>query len=152
MANQPRFFNVIFTFDLGDAENGAYPFRSIQVENCYFMKRDGSFIDTAQELRQKINSANEDLIIVRRGQQNDVVIPNVNNFDTYPELFDPTTIDNREDIEVNEPYKITAGTKDYLAHFEGRDAAPTVVTGGKRRKRIKRRQTKRRKYSKRRKH
>lgn len=158
MANQPRFFNVSFNFDLGEAANGAYPFRGINVNNCFFMKRDGTFINTTQELNSYINNHNEDLIIVRRGQQGNYTIPNVNNFDTYPELFDPNNPDidrhggegNGQDIGVDEPYKITDVTKGQLEHFSGREAA--VVTGGKRRKRTKRRQTKRRKYSKRRKH
>jgi hypothetical protein len=155
MERPARFFNVSYNFDLGEAANGGYPYRRIQVNNCFFMKRDGTFINSTEEL----NSYNGDLIIVRRDQQGNYAIPSIDNFDNYPELFDPNNPDadrnrgqnNGEDIGVNEPYKITDITRGEIEHFSGREIV--AMTGGKRRKNTKRRKhTKRRKQSKRRKH
>ena len=89
MANPTKFFNVSYNFDLGEAANGDNPYRDLKINDCFFMKRDGTFITTPEEL----NSYNDDLLIVRRSQQGEYDIPNVNNFDNYPELFDPNNPD-----------------------------------------------------------
>jgi len=118
------FFDVGYYFDLGEAANGGYPFRNIQVNNCFFMKRDGTFIDTTEELKNYDN----DLLIVRRDQQGNFNIPNKNNFDNYPELFDPDNPDADrgrgegigEDIGVNNPYKITEITQREIDYFSSK--------------------------------
>jgi hypothetical protein len=148
MANPTRFFNVSYNFDLGQAANGGYPYRRIQVDNCFFVKRDGTFVNTTEEL----NNGNEDVLIVRRGPQGDYNIPDVANFDNYPELFDPNNPDaDRNNNGINEPYKITDVTKGEIENFSSRYVNTT--NGGKRRKQTKRRKhTKRRKQTKRRRH
>lgn len=156
MERPRKFFNVSYNFDLGEAANGGYPYRRIQVNNCFFMKRDGTFINTTEEL----NNYDGDLIIVRRDPQGYYDVPSVDDIDNnYPELFDPNNPDADrhrgegigQDIGVNEPYKITDVTRGEIEHFSGREIV--VVTGGKRRKQSKRRkQPKRRRHTKRRKH
>ena len=115
MENQPKFFNVRYNFDLGEAANGNNPYRQISVDNCFFMKRDGTFVNTVYELTQ-LNTPNAgDLLMVRRSPQGNYDIPNIGNFDNYPELFDPLNPDAdrhrgegpRQDIGANEPHKIT---------------------------------------------
>jgi hypothetical protein len=160
METPNKFFNVRYNFDLGQAANGGYPYRQISIDNCFFMKRNGTFVNTRQELnnitQQLNNNNNEDLLIVRRNQQGNYDIPDIGNFDNYPELFDPNNPDaNRnqgnnigEGIGINEPYKITNVTKGEIENFSSREIV--VTTGGKRKKQTKRRkQFKRRKFSKR---
>ena len=161
MATPNNFFNVRYNFDLGQDANGGYPYRQIRVDNCFFMKRNGTFINTTEELNELNNLNNEDLLIVRRNQQGNYDIPEVENFDNYPELFDPNNPDNNrnqgnnigEGIGTNEPYKITDVTKGEIENFSSRYI--NITNGGKRRKQTKRRkqskgkkQTKFKKYSK----
>ena len=138
MANPTKFFNVSYNFDLGEDANGDNPYRNLRINDCFFIKRNGTFITTPEEL----NNYNGDLLIVRRSQQGEYDTPNVDNFDNYPELFDPANPDadrNGEvggdgtDIGANKPYKITDVTKGTIEHFS---AKPTVfrVRGGQTKK------------------
>ena len=111
MAGLPTvFFNADYHFDLGEAALGNYPFRTISVNSCFFMKRDGTFVTSEFELF----STREELIIVRCVQQRNCILPDRANFDNYPELFDPNNPDayrgsegrRGQDIGENQPFKI----------------------------------------------
>lgn len=154
----PTFFNVRYNFDLGQDANGGYPYRIIRVDNCFFMKRDGTYVNTVEELNQLNIPNTEDLLIVRRSPQGNYDIPDIENFDTYPELFNPLNPDadrhggegQNQDIGANEPYKITVVTKDEIEAFSAERI--NVENGGKRKRKRKskrRKQSKRRKFSKR---
>jgi hypothetical protein len=103
---------------------------------------------------------------VRSSQGGEYDIPNVDNFDNYPELFDPLNPDADrnggqepgQDIGENLPFKITDVTRGEIENFSAKQIV-FRMRGGKRRKQTKRRkqskrrkQTKRRKQSKRRKY
>ena len=150
MEGQPTFFNVSFNFDLGESANGGYPYRTININYCFFMKHDGTFVNTVNEL----NTTEENLLVVRKPTQAAYELPDLENFNNYPELFDPDNPDadrhrgqgRGQDIGTNEPYRITYVTRGELEHFSA--SLTPIITGGKRKKQTKRK----RKYSKRRKY
>jgi hypothetical protein len=162
------FFNVKYSFNLEEREDGGNPFPRINVDNCFFMKRNGTFVNTIQSLKnlnRYNNDDDEDILIVRRSPQGNYDIPNIANFDNYPELFDPLNPDDdrhrnnspNQDIGANEPYKITNVTKGEIENFSSNYVSTSQGYNhrkqSKRRKHSKRRkQSKRIKQSKRRKH
>lgn len=114
------FFNAIFHFNLGEGPNEdgnerGYPFRTIGVRNCFFMKRNGTFVNSIDELDSFLDdheNESKDLLIVRCDQKRNCEIPNVENFNNYPELFNPSNTE--KEIAENTPYKITSTTKGEL--------------------------------------
>jgi hypothetical protein len=143
----PPRFNVTYNFELSPEDaHGGNPYRILMVNNCSFMKLDGTFVNTAEELQQLNQLNTEDLIIVRRG--NELLIPDPADFNDFPEFFDPTN--PRANVDVNEPYKITNITKGEIENLSAQRI--NVESGGKRKRKSKRRkQSKRRRQSKRRK-
>jgi len=115
MSTPIAFFNANFHFNLGEGPNKGNPFRTIDVRNCFFMKRNGTFVNSIDELDLFLDdyeNESKDLLIVRCVQKRNCEIPNVENFNNYPELLNP---DNRTtEINENTPYKITSTTKGEL--------------------------------------
>ena len=101
------------------------------------MKRNGTFVNSIDELASFLYDENEskDLLIVRCKQNCE--IPNVDNFNNYPELFNPSN--NAPKIAKNTPYKITTLTKGELENKVSLNGAgkPKRKSSTKKRKSLK---------------
>jgi len=107
MASQPTvFFNVLFTMNPLPPERS--PFPVLLVDNCFFINRSGEYV-SLEALRELFwYGPGFDILIVRCDRQVDCVIPDLANFDNYPEFWDPTKPNGREIqyINENEPHRI----------------------------------------------
>ena len=106
MASQPTvFFNAFFTMNPLPPER---TFPVLVVDNCFFINRIGEYV-SLEALRHLFwYGPGFDVLIVRCDRQVDCVIPDLANFDNYPEFWDPTKPNGREIqyIAENEPHRI----------------------------------------------
>ena len=106
MANQPTvFFHAFFTMNPLPPER---TFPLLLVDNCFFINRSGEYV-SIEALRDLFwYGPGFDVLIVRCDRQADCVIPDLANFDNYPEFWDPTKPNGREIqyIAENEPHRI----------------------------------------------
>jgi len=92
MSTPTSFFDANFHFNLGEGPNKGYPFRTIGVRNCFFMKRNGTFVNSIDELDSFLDdheNESKDLLIVRCDQKRNCEIPNVENFNKNNEKRKP---------------------------------------------------------------
>ena len=106
------FFNVVFHMFLDEDDDS---FATLRINNCFFIKRDGLYVTTIEELNDLFRFNRRefrgyDVLIVRCNQQRNCTIPDLHNFNAYPELWDINSDrPNRpriQYIDENEPQRI----------------------------------------------
>ena len=125
-----KLFNVRFEFSrLGrpgaaELDEDTNPFPQIIINDCFFVKRSSNkTVNTIEELESLLDrESGSDLLIMKKtgDARGNVPGPNVDLFDTYPELFEPSNPDDPI-FRVNTVYKFTSTTRRYLEH-------PVIVT------------------------